>query len=95
MIWILLVLGGAKGRESGGSASLLGRTPKARASRQFLECDRGAVAFVPTVTTCLNERDQRLTYLGCKPADGLLFFTLFKSHPEGSGRDISIETESF
>jgi hypothetical protein len=36
VIWILLVLGSAMGRKSGGSASLLGRTPKARASRQFL-----------------------------------------------------------
>ena len=37
MILILLVLDGAAGWESGESVSLLSRTPKARASRQFLE----------------------------------------------------------
>jgi hypothetical protein len=35
-----LVLDGAAGGESGKSVSLLSRTPKARASRQFLECER-------------------------------------------------------
>jgi hypothetical protein len=34
---MLLVLEGAVGGESGESVSLLGRTPKARASRQFWE----------------------------------------------------------
>ena len=35
MIWILFVLDGAVGWESGESVSLLSRTPKARALRQF------------------------------------------------------------
>ena len=35
---ILLVLDGAEGWESGESVSLLSRTPKACASRQFLDC---------------------------------------------------------
>jgi hypothetical protein len=45
MILIPMVLDGAAGWESGESVSLLSRTPKARASRQFLECNREAVAF--------------------------------------------------
>lgn len=41
MLWILLVLSSAIGGESGGSASLLGRTPKARATRLFMELTPG------------------------------------------------------
>jgi hypothetical protein len=39
MLWILLVFDGAEVGESGEAVSLLSRTPKARASRLFLECE--------------------------------------------------------
>jgi hypothetical protein len=44
MRWILLVLDGAAEWESGESVSLLSRTPKARASRQFLKMTDLALA---------------------------------------------------
>ena len=47
MIWLLLILAGAAGWESGESVSLLSRTPKARASRQFWDC--ASCRFSPNV----------------------------------------------
>jgi hypothetical protein len=70
----IAVLDGDAGWESGESVSLLSRTPKARASRQFLECDREAVAF-------LHEHDRHLTDIGRHPSNDRISCTLFILHP--------------
>jgi hypothetical protein len=65
MILILLVLDGAAVGESGEYVSLLSRTPKACASRQFWDC--ASCRFPPTVTIVLNERDLHSTIWGPQP----------------------------
>ena len=72
----LLILDGAKGRESGESVSLLSRTPKARASRQFLVRLRQLSLF-PTITIVFSERDIHSTVLGRAHAHDWIFCTLF------------------
>jgi hypothetical protein len=62
MRWIFLVFERVAGWESGGSVSLLSRTSKARASRQFLECDRGSCRFSPTLAIVLDQRSLHSTF---------------------------------